>query len=87
MNRRGHPACTIGILSAGQQFGCLLSFIAWNLGAMRANVTRKGLRGKIMSTSARNWARSAFMFVACFCVLKPGAQQLTSSPAGMTMTV
>src|ERR1035438_1721053 len=39
-----------------------------------------------MATSAGNWARAAFMSVACFLVVKSGAQQLTPMPAGMTMT-
>jgi alpha-glucosidase len=39
-----------------------------------------------MSTFAGNWARAAFVSVACFFVLQSGAQQLTPTPAGMTMT-
>src|SRR3984893_8118952 len=39
-----------------------------------------------MSTTAGNCARATLMSVACFSVLKSGAQQLTPMPAGMTMT-
>ena len=39
-----------------------------------------------MSTCAGNWARAAFVSVACLIVLKSGAQQRTATPAGVTTT-
>ncbi len=39
-----------------------------------------------MSASTANWARAAFMSMACFLAVNAGAQQLTQMPAGITMT-
>ena len=39
-----------------------------------------------MSASTANWARAAFMSMACFLAVNAAAQQLTQVPAGITTT-